>query len=270
LSFKLTKTQLDKLINNKDNALWHAELSKILPKYNIDTVERVAGFIAQTGHESGDFRIMSENLNYSAGGLNRVFSKYFRRAGRDAAAYARQPERIANIVYANRMSNGGADSNDGWTFRGAGILQLTGRDNHTRFGSSINITAEEAADYSRTVAGAIESACWFWNKNNLNRLCDRRDIVGMSKRINGGTNGLTDRVNRWNKALSVLNNEKNFELIRLGSTGDSVKVVQKKLGLEITGIFDKAMLLTVIKWQNANKLVDDGIVGPNTYRVMFG
>ena len=271
MAFSLTENQFEQLIRNKESKQWYDEVALMLPKYDIIYKERVAGFLAQTGHESQDYTIMSENLNYSAKRLNQVFPKYFARAGRNAALYHRQPERIANVVYANRMSNGGVDSGDGWRYRGGGILQLTGKDNYTRFGRYVGMSPEKAADYVRTKRGAVESACWFWKVNNLNSFCDRRDIRGMSVRINGGTNGLTDRVNRWNKALRVLDDDTvKFSTIRKGSSGSAVKAVQEKLGLPQTGTFDARMDTVVRKWQAANNLVVDGIVGPNTYREMFG
>ena len=138
---------------------------------------------------------ITENLNYRAEALNKIFPKYFKRAGRDADKYHRQPEKIANVIYANRMDNGDIDSGDGWHFRGGGILQLTGRYNYTQFGKAEELSASEATDFVRTPIGALASACWFWDTNNINRYCDTQDIVTMTKRINGGTIGLADRKN---------------------------------------------------------------------------
>lgn len=203
MSFTITKSQVSQLITNNSDQ-WYALLAELLPKYDINTALRAAAFIAQCSHESGNFTVLKENLNYSADGLNTVFPKYFIRAGRDAGTYARNPEKIANIVYANRLGNGDTASGDGWRFRGRGVIQLTGRDNYTVFGKTVHLTVLETVDYLETKRGALESACWFWKTNNLNPLADTRDIVGMTKHINGGTNGLEERKALYGKALRVL------------------------------------------------------------------
>lgn len=203
MSFTISKTQTAQLIKNSAD-IWHPLLVELLPKFGINTELRVAGFIAQCSHESMNFSVLRENLNYSADGLNKVFAKYFIRAGRNAAEYARQPEKIANIVYANRLGNGDVSSGDGWRFRGRGVIQLTGKDNYTAFGKTIQLTAAETAIYLETRRGALESACWFWKTNNLNATADTQDIIAMTKRINGGTNGLAERRELFNKALAVL------------------------------------------------------------------
>lgn len=164
---------------------------------------RIAGFLAQTGHESGGFRIIVENLNYSAKGLMTVFPRYFPTVEL-ATQYARQPEKIANRVYANRMKNGDEASGDGWKFRGRGLIQLTGRDNYTRLAAALEMTLDETVAYLETRPGAAVGAGWYWGTNNLNAYCDNNDIVGMTKRINGGTIGLADRQAHYNHALEVL------------------------------------------------------------------
>jgi putative chitinase len=203
--FNFTKKHVALLFPRHKNvdALYKA-LYEVLPKYEINTVDRVAGFLAQCGHESMGFTALKENLNYSAKALDAVFGKYFKRAGRDANAYARQPEKIANIVYANRMGNGSEASGDGWKYRGRGAIQLTGKDNYTSFAKSIDKSLDETIAYLETMDGAIESACWFWKSRKLNEYCDKRDIVTLTKRINGGTNGLADRKAHYDKALKVL------------------------------------------------------------------
>lgn len=243
---------------------------KLFPKYDITTPEREAGFLAQCGHESGGFRIMVENLNYSASGLERVFSKYFSKAGRDANEYAGQPEKIANIVYANRMSNGDTESGDGYRFRGHGFIQLTGRYNFTEFGKDTDMTAEEAVEYAKTLDGALETALWFWKTNNLNKYADRKDIRGMTKRINGGYNGLKDREHHWTKLLNMLGVEEREEFIeirtlRMGDRGEDVKELQRKLSVRpISGVFGPTTRRAVLKFQRDNNLTADGIVGPKT------
>lgn len=203
LSFKITKAQVTSLIKKSPDE-WYPLLSELLPKYEINTAVRVAGFIAQCSHESVEFTVLKENLNYSADGLNKVFAKYFVKAGRDAVPYARQPEKIANIVYADRLGNGDTASGDGWRFRGRGVIQLTGKDNYTAFGKTKQLTALETIDYLETKRGALDSACWFWKTNGLNVPADAQDILVMTKKINGGTNGLEDRKKLYAEALRVL------------------------------------------------------------------
>jgi putative chitinase len=183
---------------------WCEALNDIMPEYEIDTAERVAAFIAQCQHESGNFRFFKENLNYSAKALDAVFGKYFARAGRDATEYERQPEKIANIVYADRMGNGDTDSGDGWSFRGRGLIQLTGRNNYTSFAEDNDMDVDDVPEYLETKKGAVHSAAWFWNKNKLNNYADEKDLKTMTKRINGGYNGLDDRIKHYDHALEVL------------------------------------------------------------------
>ena len=265
------------LHGNREWEEWYAAMCEILPLWEIDTAERVAGFIAQCGHESRNFNVLTENLNYSAKALNTIFPKYFKRAGRDANEYHRQPEKIANVIYANRMDNGDAASGDGWRFRGGGILQLTGRYNYTEFGEDVEMSAEEAVDYVRTKKGALDSACWFWDENNINKHCDNMDIVKMTKRINGGTIGLEDRKKHYVHALDVLGGDyeepevEYNQTIRQGSRGPLVAEVQEKLDIEpADGIFGPGTARIVKKWQSSNGLVADGIVGPKTLGKLLG
>jgi putative chitinase len=175
----------------------------LLEEYQINTPKRIAAFMAQCGHESGGFVFLSENLNYSAQGLMRTFAKYFPDQS-TAMAYARNPEKIANRVYANRMGNGSEASGDGFRYRGRGLIQVTGKDNYFWFASSLEITPEEAAEYMQTFEGAAQSACWYWETASLNKLADAGDILTMTKRINGGTIGLEDRKKHYEHALHVL------------------------------------------------------------------
>lgn len=171
----------------------------LFEKYEITTTNRIAGFLAQCSHESAGFKFKSENLKYSAEGLNRRFPKYFKNAGVDANQYARQPEKIANRVYANRMGNGDEASGDGYKFRGRGYIQLTGKNNYTKFAEKIGKSLDEAVAYCETDAGAIESALYYWEREKLNSYCDKDDIKGMTKVINGGYNGLEDRKEKYEK-----------------------------------------------------------------------
>jgi putative chitinase len=150
--------------------------------------------------------VLKENLNYKAASLRKLFSKYF--ANDDIAnEYASKPnkqEAIANRIYASRMGNGDEASGDGFKFCGRGLIQLTGRDNYTFFAGSLSITVEEASEYLQTFEGAAQSACWFWETNNLNQWADKGDILTLTKRINGGTIGLEDRIKHYEHALHVL------------------------------------------------------------------
>lgn len=182
-----------------------SELSgkSLLEEYEITTPKRIAAFMAQCGHESGGFVWLTENLNYSAEGLMRVFPKYFPDMS-TAKSYARQPDRIASRVYANRMGNGDEASKEGAVYKGRGLIQVTGKDNYFWFASSLQITPEEASEYMQTFEGAAQSACWYWEQTSLNKLADQGDILNMTKRINGGTIGLEDRKKHYEHALHVL------------------------------------------------------------------
>lgn len=182
-----------------------SELSgkSLLEEYEITTPKRIAAFMAQCGHESGGFVWLTENLNYSAEGLMRVFPKYFSDMS-TAKSYARQPDRIAARVYANRMGNGDEASKEGAVYKGRGLIQVTGKDNYFWFASSLQITPEEASEYMQTFEGAAQSACWYWEQTSLNKLADQGDILNMTKRINGGTIGLEDRKKHYEHALHVL------------------------------------------------------------------
>jgi putative chitinase len=168
-------------------------LNKTCIKYQVDTVNRLASFLAQVGHESAGFIYTQENLNYSQQGLVNTFPKYFPTQA-IAAAYARKPEKIANHVYANRMGNGPEASGDGWRYRGRGLIQLTGKANIAAFAADMEMKISDALDYLDTMEGATMSAGWYWGRNNLNQWADRGDITRQSKIINGGTNGLEDRL----------------------------------------------------------------------------
>lgn len=172
--------------------------------FDINTPSRQAAFLAQCAHESGNFNFMVENLNYSAEALDRVFPKYFKNAGRDANDYARNPEKIANVVYSGRMGNGDEESGDGFKFRGRGLIQLTGRNNYTLCGEALGVDLTEQPELLETPVGACLSAGWFWATNNLNDLADAGDIKAMTKRINGGYIGLEDRIHHYEHAMAVL------------------------------------------------------------------
>ena len=202
--FDFTESKLAECLkkNNHPGVLFPI-FENIFPKYDIVTVERVAGFLAQCGHESADFTILKENLNYSADGLHKVFPKRFPTL-EAAQPYNRNPEKIANKIYCDRMGNGPESSGDGYKYRGRGAIQLTGKDNYTRFANAIGKSLDETVAYCETLDGAIESACWFWQTHKLNDYADNNDIVGMTKVINGGTIGLEDRKNHFEHNLVTL------------------------------------------------------------------
>jgi putative chitinase len=181
-------------------------LAQLLPDYEIDTPQRIAAFVAQCAHESGNFRAIKENLNYRAPTLRKLFSKYFP-TDELATVYANMPnkqEAIANRIYANRMGNGPEESGDGYRYCGRGLIQLTGKTNYSLFAESLEISVEEASEYLQTFEGAAQSACWFWESNNLNRFADVGDIKGLTKAINGGFIGLEDRIKHYEHALHVM------------------------------------------------------------------
>jgi len=260
---------------------WVDAMNEVFPKYEINTPQRIAAFIAQCGHESGGWRVFSENLNYSAKALNAVFGKYFARAGRDADEYHRQPEKIANVVYANRMDNGDTDSGDGWRFRGRGPIQLTGKHNYAKFSEDMDVDAVDNPDIvSEDKEVALMSAIWYWNSNNLNRYADNSDIKTLTKRINGGYIGLEDRIHHWEMALEALGEEvethhgsededDSFDLdeigvLRKGARGDGVKMMQEALGIGADRVFGPGTERALKEWQSANGLTADGIAGPAT------
>jgi putative chitinase len=202
-TFEFKKEHLAEIIGkNPYIDQWYDALSEILPVYEINTPERVAGWLAQCAHESGYFRFLKENLNYKAESLLKTFPKYFKTLD-EARQYEKQPSKIANRVYANRMGNSDEASGDGFRYLGRGLIQLTGKNNYTLFAAAIDTPLEEIPEYLQTFEGAVQSACWFWEQNNINQWADKRDILTMSKRINGGTIGMEDRIMKYNKALKM-------------------------------------------------------------------
>jgi len=281
--FDFTKDHLAEIIS-ADASDWYSALVEILPKYGITNQRRVAHFLSQCAHESGGFKRLEENLNYSAKALRSVFGRYFGDAPKaNADEYARNPEMIANRVYNDtyrKYKMGNTQDGDGWRFRGRGLKQLTGRDNYTRFGASIGMTAEEAAEYVATPAGAIESACWFWGANNLNDIADTDDVKRMTKKINGGSIGLDDRKKRYMHAMKVLGMEAedlaasdddiqeildDIGVLRKGCKGDGVKIMQEALGIGADGDFGPGTERALKAWQAANGLTADGVAGPATF-----
>jgi len=201
--FEFTQDKLAQIIPNAAYGVdvWFNELNELLPVFEINTAPRVAAFIAQTAHESGGYRALSENLNYSGDALCRVWPRHFNEENKEQ--YHRNPEAIANRAYRNRMGNGDEESGEGWAYRGRGLIQLTGKDNYSRFAAYAEMAVEQAPEYIETPRGAVHSACWFWYSNDLNTFADAGDFTGMTKRINGGTIGLEDRIKHYEEALHL-------------------------------------------------------------------
>ncbi len=203
---ELTKEQLKQILpKNPYIDHWFNALSQLLPDYEINTPQRMAAFLAQCAHESGEFTALKENLNYKAATLRKIFPKYFP-TDEIANQYASMPNKqqaIANKVYANRMGNGDEASGDGYRYCGRGLIQLTGKENYSWFAASLEIPVEEASQYLETFEGAAQSACWFWETNKLNQWADKGDILTLTKRINGGTIGLEDRIKHYEHALHI-------------------------------------------------------------------
>lgn len=172
-------------------------------RWTILTPRQQAGFIGQCGHESGNFRVIEENLNYAAERLCKIWPKRFPSLA-DAQPYHRNPRKIANKVYANRMGNRDEASDDGWRFRGSGWIQLTGHDNFFHFGKAMGLDFVMQPDLVRTPQYAAHSAGWFWSTHGCNKLAEAGDWTGLTKKINGGTIGLEDRVKHIRHALSIL------------------------------------------------------------------
>lgn len=281
----LTKEMLAQMIPGNDKVdMWYDAIVEIFPKYEINTPERMAGFIAQCAHESNNFRSLEENLNYSEDALLRVFGRYFGKAPKASASeYARNPEMIANRVYNDEFRKykmGNTQPGDGWMFRGRGLKQLTGRENYTKFGKSVKMSAEQAAEYVATEKGAIESACWFWNNKKLNAIADTGNIKKLTKVINGGDIGLADRTSRYDSAIEILGGKSvskksksskvEYVTVSVGDNNDTVKALQAKLGLTDDGIFGPGTKRAVRDFQAKHGLTADGIAGPATLKKLLG
>jgi len=198
----MTPLNNDKLQALGIDAKWLKPLNDTFAKYGIDNLKRQAAFIGQCGHESNNFKTLEENLHYSAGALMRVWPSRFDQA--TAEKYANNPEMIANKVYGGRADLGNTQDGDGWKFHGRGVIQLTGRSNVTTCGNALGQPFAEHPELLLEPEWACLSAGWFWNKRNLNELADNEDWTSITKRINGGTIGLQDRIDRIHKAMDIL------------------------------------------------------------------
>lgn len=196
--------KLDKLKGHIPDAVI-AQIPDTAAKFNITNVLRLAHFLAQCGHESGGFKAVSENLNYSADGLKKIFPKYF--PGNLNESYARQPEKIANRVYSSRMGNGNESTGEGFKFRGRGYIQLTGKSNYSAFDKMVEDDILANPDLVATKY-PLMSAAFFFNSNNLWSICDKgaddATVTAVTKRVNGGTIGLPDRIKHFKEYYSLL------------------------------------------------------------------
>jgi len=198
---------------------WLPHVQAAFDRFNINTERQVAAWIAQCAHESAGFKTLTENLNYSADTMAVVWPSRFAVLGPDkkpvkvkgknqpnkfALALHRQPEMIANTVYANRMANGNIESGEGWKYRGRGLKQLTGKDNYTRCGQGLGMDLVGNPDLLLTPEGASLSAAWFWSVNKCGPIADSGDFVALTKKINGGTIGLEDRQKRYKAVLAAM------------------------------------------------------------------
>ncbi len=225
MSFTLTLDHLNKILSNRGDAHeWYDACNSIFPKYGLITEKRVSAFLAQCSHESGNFKMLVENLNYSAQGLANTWpSRYAEKNSSNvikkpfqpnnlALQIQRRPELIGNYTYANRMGNGDVSSGDGFRYRGRGLIQITGKQNYQSFADSIGLELDITVAYCETKHGAIESACWYWSTKNINALADQLpagaitdlNFTPITKTINGGTIGLKDRTEKYNHIIAVL------------------------------------------------------------------
>jgi len=181
---------------------YYSAILQTFEKFDINTPERKAAFLSQCAHESGNFNIVVENLNYSSEALMRVWPRHFT-THEVAQQYHRQPERIANRAYANRMGNGPESSGDGWKYRGRGLIQITGRNNYTACSKGLGLDLINNPELLEKSPAAVLSAGWFWNENKLNLIADTEDITLLTRRINGGVHGLQDRLTKYQTAIKI-------------------------------------------------------------------
>ena len=189
----------------KNQELWYNTIVDILPTYTIDSNLRIAAFMAEMVYESNQFNEISENLNYSAEGLIKTFPIHFNSV--EATEYQHQPEKIANRVYGCRNGNGDETSGDGYKYRGRGLVQLTFHDNYSACSQSLNgdnLFLDDPDQLLRPDV-AVSAACWYWNNHNLNALADAGDLLGITKKINGGINGQNERESLYQKILGIIN-----------------------------------------------------------------
>ena len=183
-------------------ALFAAPVAAAMRRFGINTARRQAAFLAQIGHESGSLARVEENLNYTAKRLLEIFPRHF--TAETAKAFERKPERIANLVYANRIGNGPEESGDGWRFRGRGLIQVTGRANYAEMQVQLGVPLLAQPELLAQPAAAALSAAAFWHTRGLNALADAGQFEAITRRVNGGLHGHPDRLARYQRALQVL------------------------------------------------------------------
>ena len=280
--FDFTADQLKLFLTGNANYMqWYQALCEFLPQHDIASKLRVAAFLAQTHHESAGFKFLSENLNYRWESLRRVWPRHFP-TDQIAKEYAHKPERIANRAYANRMGNSDEASGDGWRYRGQGLIQLTGKNNQARFATDTGMSLDQVPDYLGTFSGAVHSACWFWQENNLNLWADRGDVDGISDLINlgrktdtqGDAHGFADRKFQYERILRIFDvqglAESDSDVLSVGSRGDRVREMQQALGVTADGDFGPGTERALKNWQQAQGLVADGVAGPVTLGKLLG
>lgn len=209
----ITASNLKSILKNPHSnefySVWADRFNSLFPAYQINTAKRIAGFICQVAHESGEFTRTVENLNYSADGLAKTWPKIFSTPQKNPNALAlmieRNPQKIANIAYANKGGNGNEASGDGWLYRGRGLIQITLKDNYAAISKALGIDLIANPDYAATQDGALETALAYWKLNNINRHCDSGDFEAMTKSINKAGLGIEERLEYYDRAISVIN-----------------------------------------------------------------
>lgn len=250
------------------DALVHKS-SQYFIRFRVDRPRRLAHWLGQMAHESAGLTGLEENLNYSAARLRAVFPS--RVTATQAAKLARNPQAIANHVYGGRMGNTAAD--DGWRYRGRGLIHLTGRDNYRVYGGQIGIGLEANPDLAADPEIAIAVACAYWQHRGCNAAADDDDVERVTRIINGGVNGLSDRVRLTARAWAALFPAENPRILRSGASGHDVALLQGEL-LELglggipDGTFGPATAARVRQLQRDGRVSDDGVVGPATRRVL--
>jgi putative chitinase len=181
---------------------YYVFVKELCKQYDLATKLRLCAFLSQIGHESASLAVLTENLNYSAEGLLKTWPGRFKTLT-VAQPYHRNPEKIANIVYSDRMGNGAEQTGEGWKYRGRGLKQLTGKSNYQLLTNALSVDFVTRPELLEQSEFAVKSAMWFWSSNNCNNYADKADIEGLTRKINGGTNGLADRIRRYKLALNA-------------------------------------------------------------------
>ena len=221
----------------KDEELWCEKLNKFLPRYGIDSKARLTHFLTQCGYESSGFTKFEENLYYTTKkSLIKTFSRYINKD--NAHKYVKNPKKLANYVYSDAVRKsplGNTSPNDGWTYRGRGIIQLTGKFNYNKFAKDSRLHEKGIPNYLSSKQGAVHSACWYWNTNGLNELADKNDFLKITKKVVGSTKNQYNREKLFDSISKIIYGE--YKAIEYGDRGLLVKKIQEKLGIKADGIF---------------------------------